>query len=133
MQEPSPVKTVVKKVLGCAICAYIYIRFISMYPVKNIKGKSLRIHCQLELTIFLSFLDDSFLEANNVFYNYWYMMMCTTTCRFKYYFAWLLADAICNNAGLGFNGYNDDTSPKWDLFTNIYVIPFEVSKKLFNI
>lgn len=54
-------------------------------------------------------------------------MMCTTTVRFKYYFAWLLADAICNNAGLGFNGYDDDATPKWDLFTNIYVIPLEVS------
>lgn len=53
--------------------------------------------------------------------------MCTTTVRFKYYFAWLLADAICNNAGLGFNGFDSDGTPKWDLFTNIYVIPFEVS------
>jgi hypothetical protein len=53
--------------------------------------------------------------------------MCTTAVRFKYYFAWLLADAIVNNAGLGFNGFDSDGSPKWDLFTNIYVIPFEVS------
>lgn len=60
-------------------------------------------------------------------------MMCTTTVRFKYYFAWLLADAICNNAGLGFNGYESDGSPKWDLFTNIYVIPFEVSIIFINI
>lgn len=56
-------------------------------------------------------------------------MMTTTAVRFKYYFAWLLADAIVNNAGLGFNGYETDGAPKWDLFTNIYVIPFEVSKK----
>lgn len=54
-------------------------------------------------------------------------MMCTTTVRFKYYFAWLMADAIVNNAGLGFNGFETDGTPKWDLFTNIYVIPFEVS------
>lgn len=55
--------------------------------------------------------------------------MSTTAIRFKYYFAWLLADAICNNSGLGFNGYEVDGSPKWDLITNIYVIPFEVSFK----
>lgn len=57
-------------------------------------------------------------------------MMCTTTVRFKYYFAWLLADGICNNCGLGFNGFDSDGSPKWDLFTNIYVIPLEVSIRI---
>jgi hypothetical protein len=38
-----------------------------------------------------------------------------------------MSDAICNESGLGFNGYDADGSPKWDLLTNIYVIPFEVS------
>jgi lysophospholipid acyltransferase 1/2 len=73
--------------------------------------------------------DDAFIDGNSIFYNFWYIMMCTTTVRFKYYFAWLLADAICNNAGLGFNGYESDGAPKWDLLTNIYVIHTEVSKK----
>ena len=54
-------------------------------------------------------------------------MMCTTTVRFKYYFAWLLAEAICNNAGLGFNGYDENSAPRWDLLTNINVIATEVS------
>lgn len=53
--------------------------------------------------------------------------MATTTIRFKYYHAWLLADAICNNSGLGFNGYEKDGNPKWDLISNINVISFEVS------
>lgn len=39
VQEPSPVKAVVKKVIACAVCAYIYIRFINMYPIRNLKGK----------------------------------------------------------------------------------------------
>jgi lysophospholipid acyltransferase 1/2 len=39
-----------------------------------------------------------------------------------------LADAICNNAGLGFNGFENDGTPKWDLLTNIYVIHTEVSR-----
>lgn len=56
-------------------------------------------------------------------------MMATTTIRFKYYHAWLLADAICNNSGLGFNGYEKDGNPKWDLISNINVISFEVSKR----
>lgn len=53
--------------------------------------------------------------------------MATTTIRFKYYHAWLLADAISNNSGLGFNGYEKDGNPKWDLISNINVISFEVS------
>jgi hypothetical protein len=53
--------------------------------------------------------------------------MATMAVRFKYYFAWLFADAIVNNAGLGFNGYESDGTAKWDMLTNIYVIPFEVS------
>lgn len=52
--------------------------------------------------------------------------MATTLIRFKYYHAWLLSDAICNNSGLGFNGYESDGNPKWNLITNINVISFEV-------
>lgn len=54
------------------------------------------------------------------------MMMATTVVRFKYYHAWLLADAICNNSGLGFNGYDEYGKSKWDLISNINVIQFEV-------
>lgn len=54
-------------------------------------------------------------------------MMSTTVIRFKYYHAWLLADAICNNSGLGFNGYDKDGVAKWDMISNINVIGFEVS------
>lgn len=54
------------------------------------------------------------------------MMMATTVVRFKYYHAWLLADAICNNSGLGFNGYDENGNAKWDLISNINVLQFEV-------
>lgn len=73
-----------------------------------------------------SIVDDAFINDTNCFYKMWYIMMATTAARFKYYFAWMLADAICNNSGLGFNGYDLDGEPKWDLISNIYVIPFEV-------
>lgn len=55
------------------------------------------------------------------------MSMSTTIIRFKYYHAWLLSDAICNNSGLGFSGYEKDGNPKWDLISNINVLAFEVS------
>lgn len=53
-------------------------------------------------------------------------MTSTTVTRFKYYHAWLMADAICNNSGLGFNGYDKDGNDKWDLISNINVVSFEV-------
>jgi hypothetical protein len=46
--------------------------------------------------------------------------------RFKYYHAWLFADAICNNSGLGFNGYDERGNPRWDAVSNIDVYKFEV-------
>lgn len=39
VHEPSPVKAVVKKVLASVVCAYIFIKLISVYPIKNVKGK----------------------------------------------------------------------------------------------
>jgi lysophospholipid acyltransferase 1/2 len=78
---------------------------------------------------FFCFTDDDFLNNTSIIYKLWYMMMSTTIVRFKYYFAWLLADAICNNSGLGFNGYDKDGIAKWDLISNIYIIPFEVSPR----
>lgn len=59
-------------------------------------------------------------------------MMATTVIRFKYYHAWLLSDAICNNSGLGFNGYESDGNPKWDMISNINVISFEVNSDLIS-
>lgn len=55
-------------------------------------------------------------------------MMATTVVRLKYYHAWLFADAICNNSGIGFNGYDERGKSKWDLISNINVINFEVTR-----
>lgn len=107
VHEPSPVKAVLKKVLASVVCAYIFVKLINVYPIKNIK-------------------DDAFVEDTNIIYKFWYLMMATMAVRFKYYFAWLFADAIVNNAGLGFNGFELDGTAKWDMLTNIYVIPFEL-------
>jgi hypothetical protein len=45
---------------------------------------------------------------------------------FRYYFAFILAEAINNAAGLGLNGLDEKGQPKWDLLTNIK--PFELEK-----
>ncbi|XP_016973667.1 lysophospholipid acyltransferase 1 [Drosophila rhopaloa] len=109
--EPSPTKAVIRKVVGSVVCAFIFMKFVKMYPVKDMK-------------------EDDFLNNTSMIYKYWYAMMATTCIRFKYYHAWLLADAICNNSGLGFTGYDKDGNPKWDLISNINVLSFEFSTNM---
>lgn len=46
--------------------------------------------------------------------------------RFKYYHAWIFADAICNNSGLGFNGYDENHQSRWDKVSNVDAFKFEV-------
>ena len=105
--EPSPSKAVAKKVMGSAVCALIFMKFVTLYPIKTLN-------------------DDDFIKNTTALEKLWYAIMATTTVRFKYYHAWLLSDAICNNSGLGFTGYDKDGSSKWDLISNIHVLPFEV-------
>ncbi|KAL7735979.1 hypothetical protein ACLKA6_002407 [Drosophila palustris] len=109
--EPSPTKTVIRKVLGSLVCAFIFMKFVKIYPVKNMK-------------------DDDFIYGTSIPYKFWYAMMATTCIRFKYYHAWLLADAICNNSGLGFDGYDKDGNAKWDLISNINVLSFEFASNM---
>ncbi|ALC41198.1 oys [Drosophila busckii] len=109
--EPSPTKTVIRKVIGSLVCAFIFMKFVKMYPVKNMK-------------------EDEFINDTRMAYKFWYAMMATTCIRFKYYHAWLLADAICNNSGLGFSGYDKDGNAKWDLISNINVLSFEFASNM---
>ncbi|KAI9582424.1 lysophospholipid acyltransferase 1 [Glossina fuscipes] len=109
--EPSPVKAVIKKVVGSLICAFIFIKFSKLYPIKNLK-------------------DEDFISNSSSWYCLWYTMMSTTFTRFKYYHAWLLADAICNNSGLGFTGYDKDGNANWDLISNINVLGFEFATNM---
>lgn len=104
--EPSPTKAVIKKIIGSMVCAFIFMKFVKVYPIKTLK-------------------DPEYIHNTSIPYKLWYIMMATTMIRFKYYHAWLLADAICNNAGLGFTGYDREGNPKWDLITNINVLSFE--------
>lgn len=71
--------------------------------------------------------DDDFVENTTLLYKFWYLSMATMLVRFKYYFAWLFADAICNNSGIGFAGYDANGGAMWDKFSNIHIFKFEVS------
>ncbi|XP_020706571.2 lysophospholipid acyltransferase 6 isoform X2 [Athalia rosae] len=109
--EPSPGLVVVKKVIASCICAIIFVTFIPAFPIQKIKA-------------------DDFIENTTFSYKLGFLMMSTMIVRFKYYHAWLFADAICNNSGLGFNGYNADGSARWDLISNVDVLKFETALSL---
>jgi len=70
------------------------------------------------------------------FYNYsfiWKMIFilgCLTIAKQKYYFAWMLSDALNNLAGFGFSGYNDNGEAKWDLTENVNIAGVELSTSL---
>lgn len=106
--EPSPTRTVIEKMVGSLVCAFVFMKFSTVYPIKNLK-------------------DNDFMIANGFFDKLWFVMNATTAVRFKYYHAWLMGDAICNNSMLGFNGYDRDGKARWDLISNINVFAFEVS------
>uniref|UniRef100_A0A914H5D6 Uncharacterized protein n=1 Tax=Globodera rostochiensis TaxID=31243 RepID=A0A914H5D6_GLORO len=47
---------------------------------------------------------------------FWFLIFMQ---RVQYYYAWTMADAICNLSGLGFGGFTSDGQSKWDLVTNV--------------
>lgn len=75
---------------------------------------------------FLFFTESEFVEDMDIIDKTAYLIIATSLVRFKYYHAWLLADAICNASGLGFNGYDKNGNARWDLISNVDVIKFEV-------
>ncbi|XP_029169467.1 membrane-bound O-acyltransferase domain-containing protein 2 isoform X1 [Nylanderia fulva] len=109
--EPSPTLVVIKKVVASLACAIVFITFIPTFPIQRVK-------------------EDEFLENTSILYKIWYLMLTTMLVRFKYYHAWLFADAICNNSGLGFSGYDERGSARWDLASNVDVYKFETSLNL---
>lgn len=62
-------------------------------------------------------------------YKWWpafWLIMILKRCQ--YYYAWIVADAVANLSGFGFNGYDEFKRPKWDLISNVNVIGVEVSE-----
>ncbi|KAI3379366.1 hypothetical protein SNEBB_007736 [Seison nebaliae] len=83
----------------------------------------------LAITVFIA---DRFPVNGNLSFSYlsWkcfvYLYISGWLAKPKYYFGWLLGDAINNAAGLGYNGM-EDGEPKWDLITNIDIPIVETS------
>lgn len=108
--EPSPLLAVMRKVVASLVYALLLTQYVPVFPIRIIKEPDF-----LELDVPSKML---------------FLMVATAVHRFKYYHAWLLADAICNASGLGFNGYAEDGTPRWDLHSNINIVGFECGLNL---
>ncbi|XP_050421908.1 lysophospholipid acyltransferase 6-like isoform X2 [Adelges cooleyi] len=99
-KPPSPLASVAKKIFITFICANVIYFIVPMYPASILKS-------------------DSFLIESPMYAKVWFIFMLTTLTRFKYYFAWTLADAVCNASGFGFTGYDENGEQQWNLLDNI--------------
>ncbi|XP_026725019.1 lysophospholipid acyltransferase 1 [Trichoplusia ni] len=113
-KEPSPRRAVLYKVAGSLAAALLYLTLAKKYPLTVLE----------ELTDPASEVSRSW----SALYLLWYAYLSTLVVRCKYYHAWLLSEAICNNCGMGFNGYDKDGTPKWDKMSNIDIFGFEFAQ-----
>ncbi|XP_013887412.1 membrane-bound O-acyltransferase domain-containing protein 2 [Austrofundulus limnaeus] len=114
LSEPSPKNAVISKLCTCALCLVIYLSLYKLFPVDYS-------------------INDDFVRSAPFYVQIIYLYLAMLALRPKYYFVWTLADAINNAAGFGFNGYNADGSPRWDLISNLRILDIELatSFKLF--
>nr|AIN34715.1 fatty alcohol acetyltransferase [Agrotis segetum] len=113
-EEPSPRNAVIFKVAGSVAAAVLYLSLAKKYPMTALE----------ELTDPASEVSRTW----SALYLLWYAYLATLVVRCKYYHAWLLSEAICNNCGMGFNGYNNDGTAKWDKLSNIDIFGFEFAQ-----
>lgn len=109
-EEPSPMFAVLNKVAVSFTCIGIHFLLAPHFPSSWLK-------------------DQQFL-GNGFLYKIGYLFVSTTLVRMMYYHAWILADAICNASGFGFNGFDDNGKPIWDLTTNIEIYGFELGENI---
>uniref|UniRef100_A0AAQ4P8G1 Membrane bound O-acyltransferase domain containing 2 n=1 Tax=Gasterosteus aculeatus aculeatus TaxID=481459 RepID=A0AAQ4P8G1_GASAC len=112
--EPSSKNDVISKLCTCAVSLGIYLSLCKLLPVEHS-------------------INDDFVSSTPFHLQVIYLYLAMLALRPKYYFVWTLADAINNAAGFGFNGYNKDGSPRWDLISNLRIldIEFATSFKMF--
>ncbi|TSN67118.1 Membrane-bound O-acyltransferase domain-containing protein 2 [Bagarius yarrelli] len=104
--DPSPKQAVLVKLSTCALCLLIYLFFYRICPVERV-------------------IEDPYITSQPFYLRILYLYLSMLSLRPKYYFVWTLADAINNAAGLGFNGYNKDGTPRWDLISNLRILEIE--------
>lgn len=107
-KEPSPTNAVVTKLASSLLCLVLFCILSKIFP--------------FHLTA-----DSSFIANSSFLWRMAFAFLAMFTTRFKYYFAWIIADAVNNACGLGFNGYDSSGRELWNKMTNVYPVDLEIS------
>ncbi|CAF0779940.1 unnamed protein product [Rotaria sordida] len=108
--QPSIFWPVFSKLSQCALWGYILLQFTPYYTIEYNLSKEM---------------------VNSPFFQRLLYLLFSTFCsRAKYYFAFILSEAVNNAGGLGFNGLDEKGRPKWDLLTNIKPFKLETATSL---
>ncbi|XP_006815543.1 membrane-bound glycerophospholipid O-acyltransferase 2-like [Saccoglossus kowalevskii] len=110
-KEPPVLLAVIKKLLFSALMVVILLTMVPRYPLMG------------------NFYNIELLNSS-LLNKFIYLWISVEVAKSKYFFAWTYADALNNASGLGFNGYDKNGNPKWDLVTNINIKDFELSTSL---
>ncbi|XP_077077000.1 lysophospholipid acyltransferase 2b [Siphateles boraxobius] len=108
LNDPSPNSEVIRKLATCFISLLVFLSVCKVCPVERN-------------------VDDDFIATTPFYAQVVYLYLSMLTTRPKYYFVWTLADAINNAAGFGFNGYDSDGLPRWDLISNLRIMNIELA------
>ena len=105
-ERPSPSVAIVKKVCGGIICVIFFVVIGGYFPVAVV--------CKPE-----------WLADHSPLYVFFYANFALYLMRHRYYFAWVLSDAACNAAGLGYTGKDRDGNPGWGGVINVHYVAVE--------
>ncbi|XP_077979182.1 lysophospholipid acyltransferase 6-like [Glandiceps talaboti] len=108
-KEPSVMEAVLSKMMLCIVTATVVGVLGSSYTIKGVLSKDV--------------LQSSPIAIHRVVY----VTMAVWLSAFKYTFGFISAEVVCNASGFGFNGYDENGKPKWDLLTPIHFRKFMMS------
>jgi len=64
------------------------------------------------------------------YHKLWQLHFIVALSRFKYYFAWLMAEGSCVLSGISFNGVDEKGKLLWDRCTNVIIHKVEVAQNI---
>ncbi|XP_070565274.1 lysophospholipid acyltransferase 2-like isoform X1 [Ptychodera flava] len=103
-KEPPVTSNVLRKTALAIILAAVNITMTSRIPLEDNIGKPVL--------------------ASAFVYRVLYAWSCVWLVFLPLYaVVWILGDVACNISGFGFNGYDSNGEPKWDLVSNIHIKP----------
>lgn len=108
LPEPSPNGAVLHKLFLVLVSSILFLLFSKAFPVEYI-------------------VDDMFIKETSFLWRSIYVYLAIQVRKPKYYFAWILADAVNNAAGYGFSGVDEQGRFQWDLICNLNIWNIETS------